>query len=165
MRWIFLSPFLCLLLSYGVGSEDRLRRAQQTLNSSEEFGIFYVKAAFKNEKSGETVENKKMGLTNDRRSCKVTPNRKQNRYDDREKISPERYRELPGAARQRKRGRCYWPLSTSAEPASLVRRERVSSPLPERRNSSSGAGLMPKAGIFYANRSGTAEVQAFVSNY
>ena len=86
-------------------------------------------------------------------------NSKKSRYDDREKVSPGRFRELPAAARQCRAERCHWPSSISAETATF-RRERVSSPLPERRDSSEGKiGPMPGAGISYANESGTAEAQ------
>ena len=80
----------------------------------------------------------KIFLTNRRRSCILNLNSKTNRYDDREKVPSGRSRELPGGARQCRAGGCHWPLSISAETA-LFRRKRVSSPLPERRDSSGQA--------------------------
>ena len=108
-------PLSLFLLSYGTQSSDRPRCGRPPVFSSR-VGIFHVEETVGPGITGGTVENKKTGLTNDRRSCRVAHNRKQNRYDDREKISSERFRELPGAARQRRRGRCYWPSSTSVEP-------------------------------------------------
>ena len=53
-------------------------------------------------------------LTNGAESCNLMRNNN-SKYDDREKVFPIRFRELPVAARQRNAGKRHWPLSSSAE--------------------------------------------------
>ena len=79
-------------------------------------------------------------LTNFRRSCIVSPNSKSSKYNDREKVPPRRFRELPAAARQCKPAGRHWPSSICAESPPGFRRKRVSSPLPKRRDSSGMPG-------------------------
>lgn len=58
-------------------------------------------------------------LTRRAGSCILRYNSKLNRYDDREKVLPGRFRELPAAARQCEEDGRHWPSSISAETAGL----------------------------------------------
>ena len=60
---------------------------------------------------------KKFLLTRCAGSCILLFNSKLNRYDDREKVHPGRFRELPDAARQCEEDGRHWPSSISAETA------------------------------------------------
>ena len=98
-------------------------------------------------------------LTNRRKSCILLPNNSIMKRDDREKVLFPRLREPPDAGRRRGGTGCHWPLSGSAETAFPFRRRRDSSPLPKEAGFVRRAGLMPEAGSFSANESGTAEAE------
>ena len=97
-------------------------------------------------------KNSKKGLTKREKAHILNSNSKANRYDDREKVQSQRFRELPGAVRQHEAAGRHWPSSISAEAAARLRRKRDSSPLPERRDSSGRPDRCRKRAFFMPMR-------------
>lgn len=115
------------------------------------------------QKSGENVKFTQRGLTKFFSSCKVASNMAL-KYDDREKVSLGCFRELPGAARQCGKRRRHWPLSSSAEPAHGRLGGNGFPHRYQRGGIHAAKGCVDAgSGQTSVNRSGTAEVWAFVS--
>ena len=94
---------------------------------------------------------KNLGLTNLSESCNLL--KKQTaQIRGQGKSSPGALQRAAGCCEAARRGGRHWPSSISAETGLRFRRERVSSPLPERRDSRGGAVPIPGAGSFLPMR-------------